>query len=239
MLHARTPLLAIWMARLCVACATAPPAPAGPVERRLLPGQSPVAEVDGPYAAYSRVGHGVVVRVWPDSIGDGTVDLSIIVRNTDLDTIRLMIADIVATGETGPVQINGEEEMLARFDAEPVRRTISPSFNAALGSLSSATSSTLSTTDGVVKLDAPTRSYSVSRSDTPDDLEDDEAIQEDRQARRAQIAAWYLGSMEIEAGETGVGGISMSLPETGQTIILNVDVDSEDHEFALVFERDQ
>lgn len=45
--------------------------------------------------------------------------------------------------------------------------------------------------------------------------------------------------MEIEAGETGVGGISMSLPETGQTIILNVDVDSEDHEFALLFERHQ
>jgi hypothetical protein len=229
------------MATLCVACATAPPAPTGTVELRLLPGQSPIAEVDGPYAAYSRVGHGVVVRIWPDSIGDGTVDLSIIVRNTDLDKIRLMTADIVATGETGPIQINGEEEMLARFDAEPVRRTISPSFNAALGSLSRATTSTLSTSDGVVKLDAPTRSYSVSRSDTPDydDLEEDEAIQEDRQARRAQIAAWYLGSMEIEAGETGVGGISMSLPETGQTIILNVDIDSEDHEFALVFERHQ
>jgi len=237
MLHTRFSLAAICTTMLCGACASAPVPPTGKLEMRLLPGQSPVADVEGPYAAYSRLGHGVVLRLWPGRIDDGRAELSIIVRNTDLDKIRLNIADIVASGETGPVDVDGEEEMLARFDAEPARRTTLPSFGAAFGSLGGGTALDPGTTDGVIKLEAPSSTYSVSRSDSAADREDSAATQRNRQTRRAQIADWYLGSMEIEPGGTGVGGISMLLPETSQTIILNVGVDSEDHEFALLFER--
>ena len=201
----RTPLLALITMTHCVACASTPPAPTGTVELRLLPGQAPVGDVDGPYAAYSRVGHGVVLRVWPESISDGMVDLSVIVRNTDLETIRLSTSDVVATGDAGPVEILGEEKMIARFDEGANRRTVSAAIMGAPFSFGGGAGRDMSTTDGVVKLEAPTSTYSVSSG--------------------------------ASSGETVVGGISMRLPATSQTIILNVDFDSEDHEFALVYEQ--
>lgn len=51
---------------LTTGCATVPVVPGGTVEMRLLPGQSAVAGVDGPYAVYSREVHAIVLRVWPE-----------------------------------------------------------------------------------------------------------------------------------------------------------------------------
>lgn len=237
MFQFRTLISVISAAALGAACATTAPPPTGTVEMRLLPGQSPVAEIDGPYAAYSRVGHGVVLRVWPDSIADGAVDISIIVRNTELEAIRFSAVDVVATGETGPVGINGEVEMLARFDAGPLRRNRSQGALMSQATFSGGSVYDGNATDGAIKVQAPASPYSISGG--RDAASDDEASQQDRQAQREQVADWYLGSMEIGAGETAVGGISLTLPESSQTIIINVDLDSEDHEFALVFERGQ
>jgi hypothetical protein len=233
----RSGIAKICVLALCGACATAPVTPSGSVEMRLLPGQSPVADIDGPYAAYSRVGHGVILRVWPDSVADGAVDLSIIVRNTDLETVHLSFADVVAKGETGPLEVRGKKAMLARFDAEPDRRQRPPATFGSLATFGGGSTYDGNASNGVVKVTPPTSTYSVSSGSDPDDRENNASPRQDRQARRAQVAAWYLGSMQIEAGETAVGGISITLPETSQAIIVNVDVDSEDHEFTLVFER--
>lgn len=105
----RTPLLALIAMTFCVACAVTPPATTGTVELRVLPGHVPVGEVDRPYAANSRVGHGVVLRDWPESINDGMVNLSVIVRNTDLETICLDTGDIFATSDIGQLEILGEK----------------------------------------------------------------------------------------------------------------------------------
>ena len=203
----------------------------------MLPGQSALVDIDGPYAAYSRVGHGVILRVWPESIEDGAIDLSLVVRNTDVDSIELSLADVIATGENGPLAVNGEVAMLARFDAEPDRRRRPPATFGALATFGGGSTYDGNANTGVIKAQAPTSTYSVSSGSGPDDREDDNTPQPDRETQRTQIAEWYLGSMEVAAGETAVGGISLSLPETSQTIILHVDVDSEDHEFARVFER--
>lgn len=222
---------------LCVACAVTPPAPTGTVEMRLLPGQSPVADVDGPYAAYSRVGHGVIVRVWPESINEGMVDLNVIVRNTDLETIQLSTGDIVANGDTGPVEILGEEKMVARFDEGTTRRRVSAAIMSAPFAFGGGAAGDTSTTDGVIKHETPTSTYSVSSGASPGDNEDENANVSARRAQRAQIAEWYLGTIDIEPGETVASGIGMRLPDTSQTIILNMDVDSEDHEFALIYDQ--
>jgi hypothetical protein len=231
----RNPLLLFVATIACIACAATPPPPSGTLEMRLLPGQSPVAEVDGPYAAYSRIGHGVVLRVWPETMRDGAVDISVIVRNTELDTIRLNSADVTGSGETGPVEIAGETEVLARFDAEPFRPRGSQGDVMVRETFSGGSLYDGNVNDGAVKVQAPSSTYSTSRGR---EAEDDE-LRQDREAQRARLAEWYLDSIEIEPGETAAGGVSLTLPETSQTIILNVDIDSEGHEFALVFERDR
>jgi hypothetical protein len=77
----------------------------------------------------------------------------------------------------------------------------------------------------------------VARTSHADGSEADEVAQVERAELRAPVVAWYLGNIEVEPGETAVTGISLQLPDTSQTIIVNADIDSEDHEFALVYER--
>lgn len=211
---------------LVAACATAPaPVAAGKVEMRLLPGQSRVAEIDGPYAVFSRIGHGVLLRVWPDSIADGLVDMTVIVRNGELDSINLDSANIVARGETGPLTIYGRDAMLARFDAGSVRRRM-PGASIAVRPTGGNTGELETFSDSSALETAP--------------IETGEPEQEDdrsRAAQRSQIAAWYLGRLDIAPGQTVTGGLSLQLPEASQTILVNVLIDQEDHEFALLFER--
>jgi hypothetical protein len=128
------------------------------------------------------------------------------------------------------------DEMLGRFDTGPARRTRPPVSTAKMAAFGGSAANDGVMTDGVFNLEAPTNSYSVSPDDR-DERGTAGTAKTDRQTLRAQVTDWYLRRLQIAAGKTAVGGINLVLPETSQTIIVNVQMDSEDHEFALDYER--
>ena len=55
--------------------------------------------------------------------------------------------------------------------------------------------------------------------------------------KKRAIESWYLDRIEIYPGDTGVGGISLSLPDRSQDLKLSVALYGEVHTFDLRYER--
>ena len=51
----------------------------------------------------------------------------------------------------------------------------------------------------------------------------------------AEIRAWYLDTIEVYPGDTGVGGLSIRLPAEDQSLTLTVAVDGEEYQFPLEY----
>lgn len=51
----------------------------------------------------------------------------------------------------------------------------------------------------------------------------------------AEIRAWYLDTIEVYPGDTGVGGLSIRLPAEDRSLTLTVAVDGDEYQFPLVY----
>jgi hypothetical protein len=215
---------------------------------RLTQGTEPIADVEGPYGAVSMKDHAVAIRVWPNGLGDGLADVSIIVTNNSWNTLVLDPSGVsVTASNAGAIAVLDRDAMLASLEiGEPAAergtgRDLGPlnerrSSQAARAADGSMAGTRMSGDIGATAVDpalmAAARTAPGTRRESPGNV-DEEALAESR----AAIDAWYLQSTEIYPGDTAAGGISFALPAVDDDLTIIISLAGQSYPFELRYER--
>ena len=206
-----------------------------------------ISDVEGPYGAVSVKSHVVALRVWPDSIDDGIAEANVIVTNESWNTISFGVEDIAIRSGPEEIRVLGKPQMLmalsepgtvpvetvdGEIDALSERQSSRASRAQQGGGAGSRISGDVGATmmdpaiaDAARRAGSPARSSSAAQTANPEE-------------RRRAIEEWYLDTVEIYPGDTGVGGISFQLPDTSGPLQLTVSLAGELYTFDLEYVRD-
>ena len=190
----------------------------------------------------------MAVRVWPDGLGDGLADLSVVVTNQSWNTVILDPADISVVAErAGAIEILDRESMLALIGTaeSPEQRTSlrnpgtqseqrsSRASRAADGAMGgSRMSGDIGSTANDPALVAAARSVPGAEREASPRV--DEAT---LAGQRAAIETWYLQRVEIYPGDTAAGGISFRLPLSSDELQVLVRLSGDTYSFRLRFDK--
>ena len=221
-------------------CASsAPPMPGGTLAVPLSGDMQPIAEVEEPFGAAIYRRHAVAIRIWPDSLDDGLAEVSLYVTNGSWNTLALHFADVTLEG----AEVMGQARMLAYVSNEEVAASPETSSSAVepadttrtTGRLEgdpsgSRRSGDLNPAATEIAIAGATTRATASRHPPGGGRS-----ARDTSEVVAEIRAWYLDTIEVYPGDTGVGGLSIRLPAEDRSLTLTVAVDGDEYQFPLVY----